>query len=43
VTRRFADGSVELKRRGIYSCVACRLAKYGEPREELAAAKGAQP
>jgi hypothetical protein len=33
--RRFADGSVELRRRGIWYCTACKTAKYGEPREQV--------
>ena len=35
MTRRFADGSVELRRRGIYYCTACTAAKYGEAREQV--------
>lgn len=35
VQRRFANGSVELKRRGIWYCTFCKAAKYGEPREQV--------
>lgn len=43
VTRRFADGSVELSRRGIYYCTACTAAKYGEAREQVHVVVGHEP
>ena len=43
VTRRFADGSVELRRRGIWYCTACKAAKYGEAREQVHVAVRHEP
>ena len=43
MTRRFADGGVELRRRGIYYCTACTAAKYGEAREQVHVVAGHEP